>query len=94
MSTICDIEFENNPTKVVNAGQLLRGTVRLNLLDKISVRSVYIRIRGKAFAGWEVSKKSYVQAKENCLDERMQLTGETIVIYMFGLYLTCFGLCT
>ena len=77
MSINCCIELENNPMRVVYAGQLLRGTVRLKLMDRTTVCSIYIRISGKAFAQWKVGN-SFVTAKENCLDERIQLVGDSI----------------
>lgn len=87
MSMTCDIVFEDNPMKVVYAGQRLRGTVRLNLMDKITVRSVYIRISGKVFAQWQYTQTSTVFIKETCLDERLQLAGGTfgsvIMLFMF-----------
>lgn len=52
MTTTCKIEFENSPRKVVYAGQLLRGTVRLNLTKSKLVRSLYIRIHGRAYVHW------------------------------------------
>ncbi|XP_055296146.1 arrestin domain-containing protein 3-like [Sitodiplosis mosellana] len=52
MATTCKIEFENNPRKVVYAGQLLKGTVRLHLTKAKRVRSLYIRIHGRAYVHW------------------------------------------
>lgn len=46
------IDFENNPSGVFYAGQLLRGTVRLTLKDEKKVRGVYIRIYGKGKCSW------------------------------------------
>lgn len=74
MSATCDIDFENNARKIVYAGQLLRGTVRLNLLKKTDVLSVYIRINGKAYARWSHGKTTIV-SEENYLDERIYLVG-------------------
>lgn len=48
METKCDIEFENNPNKVVYAGQMLRGTVKLKFTEPKMVRAIYIQIEGKA----------------------------------------------
>lgn len=90
MSTTCDIEFENNRLKIVYTGQVLRGTVRLNLMDTINVRSVYIRVNGKAFAQWRVGQ-SYTTAQEKCLDEKMQLAGDTIGSVIFMQYNTNFN---
>lgn len=52
MSTTCEIEFENNPMKVVYGGQLLRATVRLNLTKEKKVRGVYFQLYGRAYASW------------------------------------------
>lgn len=75
MSNACEIEFENSPRKIVYAGQLLRGTVRLNLKEKTNVRGVYIRINGKAYARWQVGNTQVV-AREKYLDEKLFLLGE------------------
>ncbi|XP_055295696.1 arrestin domain-containing protein 1-like [Sitodiplosis mosellana] len=74
MSATCDIEFENNPRKIIYAGQLLRGTVRLNLTENFNVRSVYVRIRGKAFASWN-SVETKVEVNEDYLDKKMYFVG-------------------
>lgn len=47
MPTICKIDFENNPMKVLYAGQLLKGTVKLTLTSQKDIRGVYINILGK-----------------------------------------------
>lgn len=52
MSITCDIEFVNNPMKVVYAGQCLRATMRLNLTKQKTVRGVYFGVYGKACASW------------------------------------------
>lgn len=53
MTTItCDIDFENNPIKVVSAGQSIRGTVRLNLPEIKILHGIYIQICGSAFVHW------------------------------------------
>ncbi|XP_055295698.1 arrestin domain-containing protein 17-like [Sitodiplosis mosellana] len=77
MSATCVIEFEDNPRKIIYAGQLLRGMVRLNLTENTNVRSVYVRIKGKAFASWK-SGKTKVEAKEKYLDEKMYLVGSYV----------------
>lgn len=38
----CEIHFENNPTKVVYSGQLVRGTVQLNLSKDTNVCVIVI----------------------------------------------------
>lgn len=52
MPTTCVIAFEN-PNRVYYAGQLLRGTVNLTLIEVEKVRSVYVRIYGRAYAHWK-----------------------------------------
>ncbi|XP_055302464.1 arrestin domain-containing protein 17-like [Sitodiplosis mosellana] len=52
MPTTCEIEFENNPLKVVYAGQLLRVALRLNLTKQKKVRGVYFQLYGSACASW------------------------------------------
>lgn len=87
MSVSCEIEFENSPRKIVYAGQLLRGTVRLNLTERITVRSVYVRINGKAFAKWD-SGQSKIVAKESYFDKKMYLVSGTtgnLLHYFFNL---------
>lgn len=59
MSTTCEIEFENNPDKVIYAGQLLRGTVWLTSTERKRIRVVYIQISGKAVTRWSDSDSSY-----------------------------------
>lgn len=78
MPTTCDIEFENNPQKVVYAGQLLRGTVRLTLTEEKNVRGIYIRIYGKAYAHWSrgsgKSRRTYT-GEEHYLNETTYFVG-------------------
>lgn len=52
MSVSCEIDFENNPMRVVSAGQLIRGTVHLILPEIKIVRGVYIQINGSALVRW------------------------------------------
>lgn len=82
MYSQCEIEFENNPGKIVYAGQLLRGTVRLNLTDYTTIRGVYIHKKGKANASWRVGK-THVSAKENYLDAKVYLVQPSTGMY-FG----------
>lgn len=75
MPTTCEIEFENNPDKIIYAGQLLRGTVWLTLTKEKCVRSVYIEIYGKAMAEW--SECSTYGGKQTFFDEKICLVGDT-----------------
>lgn len=88
MTINCEIEFENSPRKIVYAGQLLRGTVRLNLTEKINVRSLYVRINGKAFAKWD-NGNSKVVVKESFFDKKMYLvegTTGSLIQYFYSFY--------
>lgn len=76
MSCSCEIKFEDSPRKIVYAGQLLRGTVQLNLAERITVRGVYIRIKGKARAKWGQGRSS-VDYKEKYLDKEVYLLEQT-----------------
>lgn len=51
-SNTYEIEFENNPMKVFYSGQLMRGTVQLNLIKQKKVRRIYIHLYGGAYASW------------------------------------------
>lgn len=48
MPTTCEIDFDDNPMKIVLAGELLCGTVRLKFTKEQCVRSIYIRMYGHA----------------------------------------------
>lgn len=78
MPTTCAVDFENNPAKVIYSGQLLRGTINLNLTQPKDVRGVYIRIKGDAYARWTQGsgdkRKTYTGA-EDYLDEKTYLIG-------------------
>lgn len=78
MPTTCEIDFENNPLKVIYAGQMLRGTVRLQLTEEKNVRGVYIRIHGTAHCHWTEgsgdNRKSYT-GDEDYLNERTYFVG-------------------
>lgn len=87
MSTICEIEFENNPEKVFYAGQILRGTVNLTLAEEKIVRGIYVLITGKAYCYWkEESNDLNRMGRENYFEEKTYLYGHengkiTYVIY-------------
>lgn len=79
MPTACEIEFENNPMKVIYAGQLLRGTVQLNIVEDKHVRGVYIQICGTASVNWvDVvgnNRRRYT-GNQDYLNERTYLVGD------------------
>lgn len=52
MPTVCEIEFEKNPTKMVYAGQLLRANIRLSLTKQKTLRGVYFQLYGSSKASW------------------------------------------
>lgn len=78
MPTTCDIEFNNNPQKVLYAGQLLSGSVRLVLTEQKTVRGIYVRIIGKAYCHWTEgtgdNRKSYTGSEEY-LNEKTYFVG-------------------
>lgn len=63
MTTRCGVEFENNPSRVIYSGQMLRGTVHLVLTSEKNVRGIYIRVTGQGHTHWTEgsgdSRKSY-----------------------------------
>lgn len=48
MPTTCEIDFDDNPMKIVFAGELMCGTVRIKLTKEQGIRSIYLRINGHA----------------------------------------------
>lgn len=79
MPTTCEINFENNPEKVLYTGQLLCGTINLTLTTEKTVRGVYILITGKAYCLWRKgsskSRKTYT-GSEDYINEKMYLYGD------------------
>lgn len=85
MSTTCIVSthFENNPQKVVFAGQLLRGTVRLICSEEKSVQRLFIDVHGEAYAQWNKKngkrsvsysgKKKYLSFNKTFLGNRNAL---------------------
>lgn len=76
MPTTCEIEFENNPQKIVYAGELFRGTVRLHLTKKLNVRNMYIRINGKGSISWDEGNTTYTTV-ESYGDNKMNFVNNT-----------------
>lgn len=78
MPTTCEIDFDDNPMKVVSAGQLIRGTVQLNLTETKIVSGVYIQIYGSAFVRWIDTKSEHpkeYKGSEDYLNERTYFVG-------------------
>lgn len=88
MPTTCEIGFENNPSKVVYSGQLLRGSVQLSLTESKTVRGVFIKICGEAYCHWTTgsgkNRKSYT-GKEDYLQERTYFMGGREGAYYYDL---------
>lgn len=91
MSTICKIEFEDNPRKVVYAGQLLRGKVKLILTKVKKLRSLYIRIHGRSYVHWvdgsnDSRKVRVFTGNEDYFNERINFVGGYTgnALYDFG----------
>ncbi|XP_055295178.1 uncharacterized protein LOC129564951 [Sitodiplosis mosellana] len=67
---ICRINFENNSDKVYYSGELISGTVRLELMNRKKVRGVYIEFRGDAHTEWYED----VEKEEGTGDDRKTVT--------------------
>lgn len=74
MPTKCEIEFENNPLKVVYSGQVLCGDVKLTQTELMKVRGVYIKICGEGYCHWTTgsgrNEKLYT-GREDYIDKRI-----------------------
>lgn len=95
MPTTCEIDFENNPMKVMYAGQLLIGTVRLHLTERKKVRGIYIRLYGTAYARWSISQgksRKFFTGIEDYLNEKTYFVGGTDGKVDF-IFISCFGFC-
>lgn len=71
--TTCEIHFENNPTKVVTAGQLVRGTVQMSLSKDTNVRCIYIILYGEGYYSYNLGigrNQKIVTDDEIYLDKR------------------------
>lgn len=73
MSTTCQINFENNPQKIVFSGQKLHITVRIKLTEEIKIRRIYIQLRGMAHVSFVIDDcmcvSSYGQSGRYATDE-------------------------
>lgn len=67
MPTTCEIEFDNNPLKVMYSGQVLRGNVKLTLTESIKVRCVYLKIVGEGYCHW--TNEGTFTGRESYIDE-------------------------
>lgn len=68
MPTTCEIDFDDNPMKIVFAGEMLCGTVRLKLTKEHCIRAIYIRINGHASVRMDdptrsASRQTYLNKK-------------------------------
>lgn len=73
MSITCKVTFDNNPMVFYTANKMC-GMVQLNLKKEEKVRSVYIRMKGKAVAEW-VKMSVKFTGTEKLLDQRVYLMG-------------------
>lgn len=73
MPTSCEIDFENSPMKIVFAGELLCGKVRLTLTKEKHLRSIYIRIRGHASVRLDDPTRGYNSGRQNYLNKAIYL---------------------
>lgn len=74
MKTTCEVQFENNPSRVFYSGQLMRGTVYLT--NEENIRRVYLTITGDAFARWSEGRNEGARpffGKETYLNTRIDL---------------------
>lgn len=80
MPTTCQLEFENNPSKVIYSGQYLHGKVHMSLTREITVRCVYLKILGNASTLWTKGDSSHgktFKGSEEYLDEQTDFVGGT-----------------
>lgn len=73
MPTSCEIDFENNPMKIVFAGELLCGSVRLTLTKEKHLRALYIRINGHASVRMDDPTRGYNSGRQNYLNKAIYL---------------------
>lgn len=61
MPTTCVVAFENNPSKVVYSGQLLRGVVHVSVTNEKFIQSGYVKFLGEGNVRWteSIQKKKY-----------------------------------
>lgn len=83
MATTCVVQFENNPSKVIYSGQLLRAVVNLTLTKPTTVHGIYVKLTGNAYAHWRGRRGSHRRGRrsftrsEKYLDEQFYLLGGT-----------------
>lgn len=73
MPIACQINFENNPQKIVFSGQKLHITVRMKLTEEMKIRRIYIQLRGMAHVSFVIDDcmcvSSYGQSGRYTTDE-------------------------
>lgn len=78
MQTSCDIEFENNPSKVFHSGQTIRGTVRLTHAETQPWSEIFVRIKGEGYVKWDEgsgsNRKTY-RGFKSYIEEIVHITG-------------------
>lgn len=94
MPTTCVITFENR-NRVYYAGQTIRGTVNLTIIEEEKLRSVYVRIFGRTYANWTEycaidhnHDRNRNKNQVNTSGHRVSYSGEKIYLddklYLFG----------
>lgn len=74
MSFQCEIMIKN-PTNVFYVGKSLRGYVRLVVREALMIRSIQVKMCGKAVVKWQM-KRAICQCEENCLNQQMNVLGK------------------
>lgn len=77
MAATCEIEFENNPSKVIYTGEWLNGTVHLTT-DEKTIHGVLLKVVGKAKVRWTEGtgrNRATYGGKEKHLEEKTYLVG-------------------
>lgn len=87
MPTNCKIDFQDNPMKIVYAGELLRGTVRLTLTKEKCVRAVYIRLCGHASVRLDDPARGYSSNRQNYLNKAICLIRRNNGKFYSGVYI-------
>lgn len=91
MSIECGIEFDNLPSKLIHAGQMIRGTVYLALSDVKEFKSIFIEFIGHGSVRFKEGRgQHYIKfkGKEAYLNERTYFVGNgKLLNYYFLIWL-------
>ena len=83
MINTCEFHFENNPRRIVYAGELLSGTVKLQVMNPKKVRNMYVCVKGVASTHWEdeFDMKMYLGQRKYLIDKTAGIFFHLIVIW-------------